>query len=289
MPLLKKDTPSVPDHGLLAAGNPQRSASVWRRLWPLRWAAAALLALLLLLMLFENSLIFIPSRFPEGDWQPRGIAFEDAWFTAADGTKLHGWYLPAEQPRAYVLFAHGNAGHVAHRAPYLQHLQQEQRVAVLAFDYRGFGRSAGRPFEAGVLADARAARDWLAVRAQIAPQDIVLLGESIGGAVMVDLAAAEGARGLILENTFTSIPDVAAWHFPWLPVRTLMRTRLDSAAKIGHYQGPLLQCHGDADTIVPFAPGERLHEAAREPKQLIVNRGGDHNDPRSDQWLSAMD
>ncbi|HVU85686.1 MAG TPA: alpha/beta hydrolase [Pirellulales bacterium] len=251
-------------------------------------AAAALLGLSLL-MFFENSLIFIPSRYPDGDWQPRHIEFEDAWFTAPDGTQLHGWYLPVDEPRAYVLFAHGNAGHIAHRAPFLRHLQQEQRVAVLAFDYRGFGRSSGRPNEAGVLADARAARSWLAERAQIAPGQIVLLGESIGGGVMVDLAAADGARGLILENTFTSLPDVAAYHFPWLPVRPLMRTRFDSLAKIGNYSGPLLQCHGDADTVVPFTLGQQLHAAAQEPKKLVVIRGGDHNDPRDQQWLAALD
>lgn len=251
--------------------------------------AALLMASLFLLMFFENSLIFMPSRYPEGDWKPREFEFEEAWFTASDGTKLHGWYLPVEAPRAHVLFAHGNAGHLAYRAPFLRHLQQDQQVAVLAFDYRGFGRSAGRPSEVGVLSDARAARAWLAERANIAPREIVLLGESIGGGVMVDLAAAEGARGLILENTFTSVPDVAAFHFPWLPVRLLMRTKFDSLGKIGNYSGPLLQCHGDADTIVPFSLGQQLHAAAQEPKKLIVIHGGDHNDARSDQWLMALD
>ena len=107
--------------------------------------AGVILAGLLLLMLFEDSLIFIPSRYPEGDWQPRDLEFEDAWFTAPDGTQLHGWYLPVDDPRAYVLFAHGNAGHLAYRAPFLRHLQEEQRVAVLAFDYRGFGRQRRSP------------------------------------------------------------------------------------------------------------------------------------------------
>ena len=170
-------------------------------------------------MFFEDSLIFMPSRYPEGNWHPRELDFEDAWFAAADGAKLHGWFLPVDNPRAYVLFAHGNAGHVAHLADFLRHLQQDQRAAVLAFDYRGFGRSAGRPSEAGVLADAQRARAWLAARGQIAPHQVVLMGESIGGAVAVDLAAADSARGLILENTFTSIRDVAAFHFPWVPVR----------------------------------------------------------------------
>jgi fermentation-respiration switch protein FrsA (DUF1100 family) len=115
------------------------------------------------------------------------------------------------------------------------------------------------------------------------------MGESIGGAVMVDLAAQDGARGLILENTFTSLPDVAAYHFPWLPVRALLRTRLDSISKIGRYLGPLLQCHGTADTIVPLSLGRRLFDAAHEPKRLVVIEGGDHNDARRGQWLAALD
>ncbi len=106
---------------------------------------------------------------------------------------------------------------------------------------------------------------------------------------MVDLAASDGARGLILENTFTSIPDVAAYHFPWLPVRLLMRTRFDSINKIGTYHGPLLQMHGDADQIVPYALGKRLFEQANEPKRLVTVDGGDHNDPPSAASLAAID
>jgi fermentation-respiration switch protein FrsA (DUF1100 family) len=263
--------------------------TLWRRCQAARWLAAGGLVFLLLPMLFEESLIFFPSRYPDGNWEPRELAFEDAWFMTADGTPLHGWYAPVARPRAHVLFAHGNAGHLADRADLLRFLQRDLRVAVLAFDYRGYGRSQGRPSEAGILLDACAARDWLAKRAQLPADGIVLMGESIGGAVMVDVAAADGARGLILENTFTSLPDVAAYHFPWLPMRMLLRTRLDSAAKIGRYRGPLLECHGTADTIVPFALGQRLYEAAHEPKQLVAIPGGDHNDARRGEWLRAVD
>jgi len=266
-----------------------RYAIAWHLLRLVRWFVAGGLLLVLAAMLFENSLIFFPSRYPEGDWQPRDLHFEDAWFQAPDGTRLHGWYLPCDQPRAQVLFAHGNAGHLAYRADFLRVLQQQLQVAVLAFDYRGYGRSEGSPSERGVLADARSARDWLSQRAGVRPQDIVLLGESIGGAVVVDVAAADGARGLILENTFNSLPDVAAHHFHLLPVRLLLRTRLDSAAAIPRYHGPLLQCHGDADSIVPFELGVRLHEAANQPKQFVVIAGGDHNDPRSAAWLASID
>ncbi len=116
-----------------------------------------------------------------------------------------------------------------------------------------------------------------------------MMGESLGGGVAVDLAAADGARGLILENTFSSLPDVAARHFPWLPVHLLMRTRLNSAEKIPNYHGPLLQVHGDRDQIIPFAIGKKLFDAANEPKQFVVVPGGDHNDPSTPAYLKALD
>ena len=130
-----------------------------------------------------------PSRYPAGDWQPAGLAFEDAWFTAKDGTRLHGWYVPHPQPRAVVLFCHGNGGNVALWADVLRILHDRMGVTAMGFDYRGYGRSEGTPSEAGVLADARAARTWLAQRAGIAENQIVLMGRSLGGAVAVDLAA----------------------------------------------------------------------------------------------------
>jgi uncharacterized protein len=244
--------------------------------------------LLVGMMLMENSLIYFPSVYPEGIWDPPGLEFEDAWFESADGTKLHGWYVSRANPRAVVLVAHGNAGNLSHRYELLQQLAA-LNVSTMIFDYRGYGRSAGVPSEEGILADARAARRWLATRAGVREHDIVLMGESLGGGVMVDLAAHDGARGLVLENTFTSLPDVAAFHYPWLPVKTLMRTRMDSAAKIGKFHGPLLQVHGDADTIIPFVIGQQLHAAANEPKTFVTIAGGDHNDPRSPAFIAALD
>ena len=240
-------------------------------------------------MAFEDSLIFFPSVYPEGFWKPGGFKFEDAWFTASDGTKLHGWYVPHPQARATVLFAHGNGGNLSHRAEILELFANRLAVSVLIFDYRGYGRSEGKPTEAGVLADARAARSWLADRAGVHEGEIVLMGESLGGGVMVDLAGKEGARGLILENTFSSLPDVAAFHYPWIPVKMLMRTQLNSAKKIRDYHGPLLQIHGDADTIIPLAVAERLYDAANPPKRFLLIPGGDHNDPRTPAFTQAID
>jgi uncharacterized protein len=273
-----------------APSPPVRTAArrAWRIVRLALIGAVAYLLVVVYMMAMENSLIYIPSVYPDGYWNPPGLEFEDAWFEAADGTKLHGWYVPHPNPRAVVLFAHGNAGNLSHRYELLQSLA-ELGVSVMIFDYRGYGRSTGSPSEAGVLADARAARRWLAKRAGIKESDIVLMGESLGGGVMVDLAATDGARALILENTFTSLPDVAAYHYPWLPVRWLMRSQLNSAAKIGRYHGPLLQFHGDADTIIPFEMGRQLFEAANDPKHLVVISGGDHNDPRSDAFFAALD
>jgi fermentation-respiration switch protein FrsA (DUF1100 family) len=114
------------------------------------------------------------------------------------------------------------------------------------------------------------------------------MGRSLGGAVAVDLAAEGGARALILESTFSSLTDVAAHYYPWLPVRRMMRTRFDSAAKIGSYHGPLLQTHGDADTIIPLPFGRRLFEAAPGPKQFITFPGLDHNDPQPEHYYDRL-
>jgi hypothetical protein len=269
---------------------PGARPSGWRRVWRLaRILAVAYLGVLLLMVIFENSLIYFPSVYPDGYWSPHGLDFEDAWFEAADGTKLHGWHVARENPRAVVLIAHGNAGNVSDRADLLADLVQRLGASALIFDYRGYGRSDGTPSEQGILADARAARRWLADKADVPESQIVLMGESLGGGVMVDLAAKDGARGLVLENTFNRISDVAAFHYPWLPVRLLMRTRLDSESKIGAFHGPLLQVHGDADRIVPLALAKRLFEAAHEPKRLVVIRGGDHNDPRRPAFYQALD
>jgi fermentation-respiration switch protein FrsA (DUF1100 family) len=240
------------------------------------------------MMLLERSLIFFPTPYPGGDWQPAGLPFEDAWFEADDGTRLHGWYIPHESPRAVVLYSHGNAGNITHRAAILDVLHNRVGVSVLIFDYRGYGRSEGKPDETGIIADARAARDWLAGQEGIAPEDVVLMGRSLGGGVAVDLAAKDGARALVLESTFTSLPDVAAHYYPWLPVRRLMQTRLDSVSKIADYHGPLLQSHGDADSIIPYEFGKRLFEAANEPKQFVTLPGRDHNDFQTNGYYETL-
>ena len=273
--------------------SPRNATAPNRTFWKWAWRIGrvpliSFLFVVVIAMFMENSLIFFPSRYPIGEWQPGGIEFEDAWFQSEDGTRLHGWYVPHPNPVATVLFCHGNAGNITHRDGVLEVLHDYVGASVLIFDYRGYGQSEGRPTGAGVLADARAARTWLAAREKISERDVVLMGESIGGAVAVDLAARDGARALVLESSFDALPEVAAYHYPWLPVRWLMRTRFDSAGAIGRYHGPLLQAHGDADTIVPLRCGRRLFEAANEPKRFILLPGHDHNDPMPRVYYDAL-
>lgn len=238
---------------------------------------------------FEKSVIYQPVRYPSGDWNPDGLVFQDAWFESDDGTKLHGWFVPHKNPVAVALMFHGNAGNVSHRAETLRILNQRHRLSIMTFDYRGYGRSDGKPDEKGILADARAARKWLAKTTNLPESEIVLMGRSLGGAVAVDLAASDGAKGLVLASTFTSLPEVGGHHFRYLPASFLMTQRLDSLAKISNYRGPLLQSHGDADQVIPFDMGKRLFDKANEPKRFIAIPNGGHNDPQSEEYRIAFD
>lgn len=237
----------------------------------------------------ETRGIFQPAKYPAGEWNQTAVLVQDASFAAEDGTKLHGWYVAHAQPKAHALLLHGNAGNVTLLAETLRTLNRRHNLAVLALDYRGFGKSEGKPSEQGLYQDARAARKWLAEKENIDQRDVVLMGNSIGGAVAIDLAAKDGARGLIVANTFTSLPAAAQHQLPWLPMGLLLSTRMNSLAKIQSYQGPLLLSHGDADEVVPYEQGQQLFEAASGPKRFITNRGGKHNDPQPEEYRQAFD
>ena len=152
------------------------------------------------------------------------------------------------------------------------------------FDYRGFGRSEGRPDEVGILADARAARQWLAARAKVAEADIIIMGRSLGGGVAVDLAAEDGAAGLVLMSTFASLPEMGKRLAPWMLPEFTMSQRLESINKIDRYQGPLLQSHGTKDRLIPIKQGLELHAKANDPKRFVTIQGGDHNVPWSEAF-----
>jgi uncharacterized protein len=237
----------------------------------------------------DEMLALFPSRFPDGDYRPANIRFEDCWFASSDGLRLHGWYLRHESPRAIVLHLHGNSGNLSYRGPVAELLHDRLGLSVMLFDYRGYGRSEGVPTIGGLLLDARAARRYLAEREGIPEGEILLLGESLGGALGVDLAAEMPPKALVLESTFSSLRDVAGTHYPRMLVSLVVADRLNSAAAIGGYRGPLLQVHGTADQIVPLSSAKRLFEAANEPKQFVELRGHDHNDPLPAEYYESLD
>jgi len=236
----------------------------------------------------DELLLFFPSRYPEGDWTPKDLRFEDVSFSAEDKTRLHGWYCPCDNPRATILIAHGNAGHVASCAPWLKYLQSRLRVTTFMFDYRGYGRSEGIPTVEGALRDGRAARAKLRELAGVKDSEMVLMGESLGGAIVVHLAAESAPHALILQSTFSSLKDVADVHYPrlsWL----VPATKLDCVAQIARYRGPLLQSHGTADRTIPFSSGVKLFRSANEPKAFVKISGARHNNWHTEQYLTRLE
>jgi fermentation-respiration switch protein FrsA (DUF1100 family) len=255
----------------------------------LRTAAVSYCGVLLLLLLFENTLLYPAPKFPEGDWEAPYLEREDVTFTSADGTKLHGWLAEHAHPRAVLMYCHGNGDCLGYLGPLMKELRDKHQLTVFAFDYRGYGKSEGSPSETGILADGDAAQKWLAQRTGLRPSDIVLMGRSLGGGVAVDLAAKNGARGLILQNTPTSMPDAAAYMYWFAPVHWLMKNRYDSLSKIGRYMGPVLISHGTADTLVPFALGQKLFAAVKsDAKRFFPIEGGGHNDPEPPEYEAAL-
>ena len=274
-----------PTAGFMEPKMPKRISSLLLSLMSLAISGCASLSPTTYL---EKKLIYQPSPFP-AELEGQEVPFEDVNFTSDDGTKLHGWFADHPEPVGVALFCHGNAGSIASRGDSLMLLNRRHRLAVMMFDYRGYGKSEGRPYESGILSDARAARKWLAARKQIPERNVIMMGRSLGGAVAVDLASKDGARGLVLASTFTSMPEVAKGIMPLLPTKLIMTERFNSLAKIQHYHGPLLQSHGDADQLIPFEQGTRLFNAAPGKKQFITIPNGGHNDPQTEEYRKALD
>ncbi|MGL4514141.1 MAG: alpha/beta hydrolase [Lacipirellulaceae bacterium] len=243
----------------------------------------------------ERLLVYPAPPRTRGNWKTRWVQKEDAWFEsrenpAAAPARLHGWFAPHPRQRRVVLYAHGATEHVADLVSVIVRLQDALDASVLVFDYRGYGQSEGVPSEGGCIADGLAAQQWLAERTGVLPEDIVLVGRSLGGAVCVAVAAERGARCLVVENTFSRLSDVAAYKYPWLPVRQLMRDQYDSIARIGRYSGPLLQLHGTRDRVAPAKFARQLFAACPSPrKRFYTVRGGSHYEPTPLAFYATLD
>lgn len=242
--------------------------------------AVAYISVLALVRIFEPRLIFFPND-PgrlDGDWHPRGLPVEDVWLTASDGVKLHAWWIPAEGAKSTFLAFHGNASNIANRAPVYEFLHNAH-ANVLALEYRGYGRSEGRPSETGFYGDAETAYEYLVNTKGIGGKTIISFGQSLGTAVAAHLAAHRQVAGLALEAPFPSASRVARrvfWFFPGLSL--VVRGQFDTEVWLKEIRTPVLIVHCDQDPVIPFQFGQEVYASASPPKTFLQISGYCHEE-----------
>ena len=237
--------------------------------------AAFCIGALSLLYVFQEKMIFFPGKKIVDTPETIGLQYEDVYLVTDDEIKVHGWYVPHPDAKATLLFFHGNAGNISHRLDSIS-IFHELDLSVFIIDYRGYGKSAGRPSEHGTYRDAQAAWDYLVDERRLRPDDIIVFGRSLGGAVAAGLAARVSPAAVILESTFTSIKELGKHYYPYLPVSWIARVRYPVDEDISSFNCPVLVIHSEQDDVVPFRHGKSLFEHAREPK-MFLPISGDHN------------
>jgi uncharacterized protein len=227
----------------------------------------------------DQTFIFFPESRLAATPADFGLPYEEVSFLAEDGTALHGWFVPGEEGAPAILFFHGNAGNISHRIHNLRLFRERLGVSVFIFDYRGYGRSEGKPSEEGTYADARGALAWLQEKGW-EPERIIYFGRSLGAGVATQLALEAPPAGLVLETPFPSIAAMGRKHYPLLyaVLGRSVRSRYDTLEKIGEISAPLLVIQGSADSIVPPEMARQIFEAAGEPKRFHLIPGAGHND-----------
>ncbi|MBU4311518.1 MAG: alpha/beta hydrolase [Candidatus Omnitrophica bacterium] len=206
--------------------------------------------------------------------QSVGLPYEEVYFETSDNKRLNGWFIAHHKAKSTLIFCHGNAGNISHRLEKLS-MFYNLGLNLFIFDYRGYGKSQGRPCESGLYKDAKAAYDYLIRERRVTKEGIILYGESIGGIVAIDLAQNKDIGALITEETFTSIKDMSGIAYPFFPY-FIFSSRFDAFSKIKNVGCPKLIIHSIDDEIIPFRLGEKLFAAARPPKKFLQIRGG-HN------------
>jgi fermentation-respiration switch protein FrsA (DUF1100 family) len=235
----------------------------------------------------QNAFLYHPSPLPR-EPGPTTNRAKEVVLRAAGDLSICAWWYPCDGATGALLFCHGNAGSLADWGGLAESLGQRLHQSVLIFDYPGYGRSSGTPDERGCYAAGIAAFDWLVQAQEYRPEQIVIYGESLGGGVAVELATRRPHRALCLVRTFTSIPDMAGEVFPLLPVQWLVTERFDNLKKIGQSAGPVFIAHGTADQLIPYAHGQRLFAAAREPRRFFPMQGIGHNDPLPAEFFTSL-
>ena len=235
--------------------------------------------LIFYLKYYEKKGIYFPASYIEFTPSDFNLAYDDVYFLTSDGFKLNGWFIKASKPIATILFCHGNAGNISHRVEFIK-MFNEAGFDVFIFDYRGYGKSEGKPDEKGLYLDAMASYKYMVDEKKIPPDSIVLYGESIGGNVAIDLALKMEAGFLISYASFTSAIDMGKRLFPFIPrgfLKLIASVEFDAGSKTKNIQIPKLIMHSEDDEIVPFALGEKLFKDASPPKEFYAMKGG-HNE-----------
>ncbi len=245
-----------------------------------RWLITRSLLLLIIInvVMFvqQPRITFYPYSEHEASPPQWGLPYEEVALITEDGVRLHGWYIPHPAATKTLLFLHGNGGNISHRGESLT-IFHRLELNTLIIDYRGYGRSKGEPSEQGLYRDARAAWHYLVGQRGVKPEQIILFGRSLGGAVATDLASQVRPAALILESTFSSARAVATHLFPLLSTVVLLRYRFASDERIALVTSPILMLHSPQDEVIPYSLGRALYAAAPSPKQFVEMRGG-HND-----------
>lgn len=224
----------------------------------------------------QQSLIYYPVREWATTPDRQQLPYENISLMTSDKVRLSAWFIPRAGSDKVILFAHGNAGNISHRLDSIR-IFHELGFNVLIFDYRGYGKSAGRPSEAGTYRDIDAAWHYLIQTRKFTTRQIVLFGRSLGGAVAIDLATRQTPAALIVESSFSSTKDMADQLFAWFPSRLLLRYHYRSIDKMARINCPLLVLHSPDDDIIPFQQGVALYNAAKQPKSFVRLAGG-HNE-----------
>ncbi len=203
----------------------------------------------------------------------------DVVLTTDDGLRLGAWWVPARGAGgSAVLVANGNAGHRGLRAPLARALA-DRGLSVLLFDYRGFGGAAGAPDERGLARDVRAARRALVDELGVPPDRLLYLGESLGAAVVAELAVEHPPAALVLRSPFSDLAAVGRFHYPFLPVRTLLRDRYPVEEHVARVRAPVSVVYGAQDRVVPPEQSRAVAAAALQRARVVEVPGADHNDP----------
>ncbi len=223
----------------------------------------------------ESISVFHPNRQIIATPQALRLNFEDIYFKTKDNVSINGWLIKNRHAKITLLYLHGNAGNMTDRLDKIE-LFYKMGLNIFIIDYRGYGRSTGRPSEHGVYEDAQAAYDFLISRSDIKTDKIVVYGASLGGVVAVDLATKRPVHGLIIDSTFSSAADMAKRMYPYIP-SCLLQTKMDSMTKIQNLMMPKLFIHSSEDNLVPIELGRKLYEKAPNPKEFLEVKGG-HND-----------